>query len=116
MTFKTGDLVEDNEGDKAVVLDAKVDNMGLEWIRITWDCTNKASDWIPASRFSNLSERVRELDGERSAELAALEEEANMRCDTCGRQSWATETRVGTSCGMPQPSGGPCEGHFVEQT
>jgi hypothetical protein len=47
------------------VLDAKVDNMGLEWIRITWDCTNKASDWIPASRFSNLSERVRELDGER---------------------------------------------------
>lgn len=35
-------------------------------------------------------------------------------CDTCGRKSWSEECRIGTSCGMPQPSGASCEGHFVE--
>lgn len=72
MTFRVGDLVEDNEGDKAEV----VETSPVLGVRVTWDCRpDHQSGWIAESLFSNLSERVRELDGERSAELAAIEEE-----------------------------------------
>jgi hypothetical protein len=61
--FKVGDLVEDNEGDKAEV----VDTSPVLGVRVKWDCAQSdvESGWIDTRVFNNLSERVRELDGER---------------------------------------------------
>lgn len=51
-----GDLLEDFEGDKAVVTAVNANGK----VRVRWDCTGNESDWIDPSRFTNLTERVAE--------------------------------------------------------
>lgn len=57
---KVGDLVEDNEGDKAVVIDVDPER----GIRVNWDCTEDGhvSGWLNTGPFTNLSERMREAE------------------------------------------------------
>lgn len=63
MGFKPGDLVEDNEGDKAEIVEVSPDGAT---IKVRYDCTGKTTDWTRATSWSNLSERVRELDSDES--------------------------------------------------
>lgn len=59
--MRTNDLVEDRKGDKAVV--RKVYSNGC--VDIEWDCAPGRVVLIHESMLSNISERVRELDGEK---------------------------------------------------
>ncbi len=56
--MRVGDLVEDREGDKGVVI-AVDPQYG---VRVSYDCTNTISGWILGASFTNLSDRVRELE------------------------------------------------------
>jgi hypothetical protein len=58
MTLRKNDLVEDREGDKAVVREVQDDG----YVVIEWDCRPGHVARIHESRLSNVSERVRELD------------------------------------------------------
>jgi hypothetical protein len=75
--FQVGDLVEDREGDKAIVVD--VGGPGLEdgpnlHVRVEWKCRpHVPTGWIPARIFENLSEYVRELDRDSRVERRAIE-------------------------------------------
>lgn len=57
---KVNDLIEDREGDKAVV--TATDHAGFGLVKVRYDCTGMESNWLRGALFTNLSERVRELD------------------------------------------------------
>jgi hypothetical protein len=56
--MRRNDLVEDFEGDKAVVCEVQEDG----YVLIEWDCRPGHFARVHESRLSNISERVRELD------------------------------------------------------
>lgn len=64
---RVNDLLEDNEGDKAVVVAVNEDGQ----VQVRWDCSGQVGGWMPASLFSNLSDIVHELDAERQHEPVA---------------------------------------------
>ena len=89
--MQVNDLVQDNEGDLAVVTVAPGrDPVKGEFVKVRFDCTGRESDWLPSRLFTNLSERVRELDAEQVREslellrsygdhMLTVEEEARFR-------------------------------------
>lgn len=58
--MKIGDLVEDREGDKAVIRADYEDG----YVGIEWDCNPGEVARVHVSRLSNISDRVHEHDAE----------------------------------------------------
>lgn len=73
--FKVNDLVEDREGDKGVVREVDADG---NITAIAWDCrlgfvTRLGEGYGSAMDFTNLSERVRELESPETVRLSFSE-------------------------------------------
>lgn len=63
----------------------------------------RPGDWLDAGALESVGEPSSR------ALLDALTADPTAHCDACGRAAWA----AGDLCGMPQPSGERCAGHFV---
>lgn len=57
-TTRINDLLEDREGDKAVVTAVDI---AQGTVTVRWDCTGREGLPLPITMFTNLSARVREL-------------------------------------------------------
>jgi hypothetical protein len=66
--MKRNDLLEDREGDKAVVIDTTTTASGRTMVKVRWWHNDQESGFIPADRFTNLSEIVRELEAQATPE------------------------------------------------